>query len=83
MKREVEEINRRRLTALKSPLIVYQATDRGGMDSKGRIVTKEAAIKKLDQNTTWPKELSVKVGAAVMLLTVSVTLMFAGLAADR
>jgi hypothetical protein len=70
-KREVEAVNRQRLSALTSPIKAYNATDVPGVNSKGyRLDEKEATIS-LDRNTIWPAEIGLKVGAMVMLVTVS------------
>lgn len=67
---EVATINDRRLQALDSPLQAFLAWDEAGVDSKGFQVKKEDATQKLNVNTLWPAELSLKVGAMVMLITV-------------
>ena len=70
-KLEVATINNNRLAALTTPMKVYQAHDLAGTNSKGFRLTPGQATECLDRNTIWVAELSVKVGAMVMLITVS------------
>ncbi|RXK40277.1 hypothetical protein M231_02391 [Tremella mesenterica] len=70
-KNEVETINRQRLAALNTPLQEYLAHDAPGVNSKGYDISQADATAILDKNTIWVKELSLKVGALVMLVTVS------------
>ena len=70
-KNEVNTINNERLNALTGPLKQYHAKDTGGTNSRGFPVSVDEATRLLDRNTLWPKELKVKVGAMVMLVTVS------------
>jgi hypothetical protein len=48
----------------------YTADDQPGINSRGYQLTQEEATKRLDQNTTWQKEVGLRVGAIVMLITV-------------
>jgi hypothetical protein len=70
-KAEVNAINTARLKAIDAPLQAFMAWDQPGINSKGYSLSKEEATACLDRNTMWPKELEVKVGAMVMLITVS------------
>ena len=70
---EVANINDARLAALDAPLLQYVASDAPGTNSKGYNLTQAQATEVLNRNTIWPQELSVKVGAMVMLVTVSVS----------
>lgn len=68
---EVANINSTRLAALDTPLQQYVSSDIPGTNSKGYNITEDQATEVLNRNTIWPQELSVKVGAMVMLVTVS------------
>ena len=70
---EVSTINQARLAALKTPIQVFICRDLPGYNSKGFPLDEVQAQESLDRNTIWPQELSVKVGAMVMLVTVSST----------
>lgn len=70
-KAEVTAINNDRLAALDAPLQQYLSSDIPGTNSNGYSLTQNQASEVLDRNTIWPRELSVKVGAMVMLVTVS------------
>ena len=74
-KNEVSSINQARLAALKTPIQVFISRDLPGQNSKGFALDEGQAQDCLDRNTIWPQELSVKVGAMVMLVTVSSTFM--------
>jgi hypothetical protein len=68
---EVANINDTRLAALDAPLQQYISSDVAGINSNGYKLTQNQATEVLNRNTIWPQELSVKVGAMVMLVTVS------------
>ena len=70
-KAEVSNINNGRLTALKTPAQVFISYDQPGINSKDFVLDQAQATEVLDRNTIWVRELSLKVGAMVMLVTVS------------
>ncbi|WWD16729.1 hypothetical protein CI109_101160 [Kwoniella shandongensis] len=68
-KSEVATINAARLAALKTPIQIFLAWDVPGITSSGYALDQPQATASLDRNTIWPKELELKVGALVMLVT--------------
>lgn len=70
-KDEVDTVNNRRLSALTTVGEEYHAIDKGGKDYRGYIVSDDTATKRLNASSLWPMFLHVKVGALVMLVTVS------------
>jgi hypothetical protein len=56
---------------LTSPILVYAAADIPGTNSKGYPLSLADATDSLNRNTIWPVEIGLKVGAMVMLVTVS------------
>ncbi|KAK4687337.1 ATP-dependent DNA helicase PIF1, partial [Tremellales sp. Uapishka_1] len=67
-KKQVAEINSTRLAALASLPQFFISWDMPGVNSAGRHLSDGEATESLDKNTVWPKELSLKVGAMVMLV---------------
>jgi hypothetical protein len=70
---EVANINNARLQAIHEPLHQYTAHDAPGVNSKGYTLSQGEATECLDRNTLWVKDLSLKKGAMVMLVTVSLS----------
>ncbi len=68
---EVSTINDSRLAALQMPMQAFLSWDVPGINSKGFALDEGQAKECLDRNTLWLHELSVKVGAMVMLVTAS------------
>ncbi|KAK8861367.1 hypothetical protein IAR55_002186 [Kwoniella newhampshirensis] len=68
-KSEVATINAARLGALTTPVQIFLAWDVPGVTSSGYALDQTQATASLDRNTIWPKELELKVGALVMLVT--------------
>lgn len=68
---KVRNHNNARLAELPGPLHTFEAQDIPGRDSQGRGLSPGEATELLDRRTTWPQELNLRVGAQVMLLTVS------------
>lgn len=66
---EVARINAAKLALLETPVQIFMAFDVPGRNSRGYNLTHAQASELLDRNTIWPKELQVKVGALVMLVT--------------
>jgi hypothetical protein len=67
---EVANINNARLQAINEPVHQYMAHDSPGVNSKGYTLSQQEATECLDRNTLWVKELHLKKGAMVMLVTV-------------
>jgi hypothetical protein len=67
---EVANINNARLAAIAEPVKQFIAHDAPGVNSKGYNLTLAEATECLDRNTLWVKELHLKKGAMVMLVTV-------------
>ena len=68
-KAEVASINAERLKLLETPVQIFMSHDLPGVRSSGFALTPEEATALLDRNTIWARELQVKVGALVMLVT--------------
>jgi hypothetical protein len=68
---KVRNHNNARLAELRGPLHTFEAQDLPGWDSQGRELSLGQATELLDRRITWPQELNLRVGAQVMLLTVS------------
>jgi hypothetical protein len=64
-------VNSKRLAALTTPIVIYTAADVPGINSKGYKLNQVEATESLNRNTIWVPDLAVKVGAMVMLVTVS------------
>jgi hypothetical protein len=56
---------------LDGPSISYRARDDGGEDNQGKTLSLQQATDLLDRDTVWPSEITLKVGAMVMLCVVS------------
>lgn len=69
-KRDAESVNNARLDALPGAVTLYDCHDVPGFTAGGFPITKTEAIVKLNKNTIWPQQLSLKEGAQVMLVTV-------------
>lgn len=69
-KRDVEFVNSARLDALPGAITVYDCHDKPGFTAGGFPITKTEATAKLNKNTIWPQQLSLKEGAQIMLVTV-------------
>jgi hypothetical protein len=74
MKREVDNLNSSKLSAIKSELHKYVAQDIAGVSPNGTRMSMDQVIKLMDQ-TKFVPILEIKVGAIVMLLTVSIWLL--------
>jgi hypothetical protein len=59
------------LNALTAPVQQFVGHDSAGVNSKGYPLKLNEATECLDRNTLWVKELHLKKGAMVMLVTVS------------
>lgn len=70
-KAQVERLNDERLQGLETPLQEFRSFDVAGVDSRGHLLTHAQATSLLDRNTLWLSLLRLKVGAQVMLITVS------------
>ncbi|KIR52308.1 ATP-dependent DNA helicase PIF1 [Cryptococcus gattii Ru294] len=68
-KRDVEFVNSARLGALPGAITVYDCHDQPGFTAGGFPITKTEATAKLNKNTIWPQQLSLKEGAQIMLVT--------------
>ena len=68
--KEVRAQNEIRLHQLPGPECRYFAEDHPGRVND-RVITLAEATEKLDEQTTWPRDISLRVGAQVMLLMVS------------
>ena len=70
-KKEVDRINRDELAKLPGQAYRYKAVDQPGVNSRGQELSTWDATESLNKNTIWPETISAKVGAFVMLVTVS------------
>ncbi|OXH20987.1 ATP-dependent DNA helicase PIF1 [Cryptococcus neoformans] len=68
-KRDAESVNNARLDALPGAVTLYDCHDVPGFTAGGFPITKTEATVKLNKNTIWPQQLSLKEGAQVMLVT--------------
>jgi hypothetical protein len=78
----VQAANRACLDKLAEPEYEYECEDLAGTYESGAQVGLERAVAMLDDETRWPAELHLRVGAMVMLTTVSTLAMRAGTMAD-
>jgi hypothetical protein len=67
---EVRSVNQARLAELPGRPMTFTAKDEAGVNSAGTPISVQQATVILDGSTLWPRELTVKVGARVMLLMV-------------
>lgn len=68
---DVNALNSARLAAIELPTIRYEASDVPGLDQFGKKLSLKEATKLLNEDTRWPAVVDLKVGAMVMLVTVS------------
>ncbi|KAK4684447.1 ATP-dependent DNA helicase PIF1, partial [Tremellales sp. Uapishka_1] len=66
-RREVDAINMSELAKLPGAPRFYIASDHAGEDSRGYRLTPKQATKLLNARVTWPAEISLKIGAMVLL----------------
>lgn len=59
------------LNALESRIEHYDSEDRGFVNERGHNITEQEATEMLNERSRWPQHLPLKVGAQVMLVTVS------------
>lgn len=67
----MEKVNNDNLAALPGESHTFKAIDIAGKNSNGYDVTEEQATRTLNNSTRWPEEVTLKVGAQVMLVHVS------------
>jgi hypothetical protein len=65
-------LNYLKLNSLPGDTVIYTAVDTAGVDNKGYHPSDDQATRFLDSNTSWPGEVELKIGAVVMLVTVSI-----------
>jgi ATP-dependent DNA helicase PIF1 len=65
---EVESANNRRLNALKTETQTYRSHDIPGRTDDGQRVSQEGAVRLLDSKLIATREITLKVGAQVMLI---------------